>query len=618
MPTARSASYSGELFALKAILEQMQADHSDEKGVQAGASSSSFQDALLKANTVLEEILDDLQRRTTRQSRLAKLGWPSKKGDLEGSIAQLERLKTYFILVILNDRSVAEKETAHSIDAVVDWSREMKQLRKDSSTAIEAVKDAIATRTSSQVIYYYCSFHLTTSQELVYLLGALLVQLSESYPEILDELQESFKRRALPQPDELVSLLLKFTKPLSELFIVVDAINESRKSAQILDALLTLLESSHNIRIMVTSTTLPPVSNPTINILRLFNGYRNTSSVALRLVLLEKAGGMFRYVQCQIEPLAAQKTGRDVILALDRMPESLHGTYETILCRIPSYDREIARETLLWLSSGYQEITLAELSEAVVLTKGDKSIDDDCRLFDPQVILSICQGLIVYDERTTFVALAHSSVKAFLTSDAIKHGPAAYYSLDETEGFTAHLAKVPDVPDYAAENWASHCSPSWPPGYPLVDAEIDGILSFFDTRHLPGGGNYTSWTQMLLSEAPAEQARRTEPLYYAASYGIIPLVDRLIQSGANVNAAGGRNDATPLIVACFRGQEATVQRLLEAGADPIIQDAAEMCSLEWAVRRQHRGTVEILLSHMRKSMGIGSSDLCWQCRACKY
>jgi hypothetical protein len=118
------------------------------------------------------------------------------------------------------------------------------------------------------VIYYYCSFHLTTSQELVYLLGALLVQLSESYPEILDELQESFKRRALPQPDELVSLLLKFTKPLSELFIVVDAINESRKSAQILDALLTLLESSHNIRIMVTSTTLPPVSNPTINILR--------------------------------------------------------------------------------------------------------------------------------------------------------------------------------------------------------------------------------------------------------------------------------------------------------------------------------------------------------------
>lgn len=105
-------------------------------------------------------------------------------------------------------------------------------------------------------------------------------------------------------------------------------------------------------------------------------------------------------MQCQIDLLSAQKTGRDVIHALDSMPKSLHGTYETILCQIPSYDRKIARETLLWLSSGYQEITLPKLSKAVILTKGDQSIDDDYRLFDPHVILSICQGLIFYDERT--------------------------------------------------------------------------------------------------------------------------------------------------------------------------------------------------------------------------
>ncbi|PKX92396.1 uncharacterized protein P174DRAFT_512989 [Aspergillus novofumigatus IBT 16806] len=716
----------GELFALKAILEQMQTDHSEKNG------TSTFRDALLKANTVLEEILDDLQRRTMRQSRLGKLGWPGRKGALEGNIAQLERLKTYFILVILNDRSAVEKETAHSIDAVVDWSREMRQLREEKthekiktwicpvdfdsmhrkarslcqagtgawfihgpfqswiaregkcrllslegksgsgktvlcSTAIDAVNNSISKRPSSTVIYYYCSFHLSSSQELVYLLGALLVQLSGTCPDILDELQESFKKRALPLPDVLIRLLLKYTKALSELFIVVDAINESSESAKILEALLTLLESSDNIRIMVTSTTSPPVSNPTISTLRAqmrpstnridIEAFLNTqlqSAPALqrlpehiksriKTVLLEKAGGMFRYVQCQIELLSAQKTGRDVIRALDSMPESLHGTYETILCRIPSYDREIARETLLWLSSGYQEITLSELSEALVVSKGDKSIDDDCRLFDPHAVLSICQGLVVYDERTTFVALAHSSVKAFLTSDAIKDGPAAYYSLDETEGSRriwqkcltylmfdefkqpcsnfdslAERREAYPLLKYASENWASHCSPSWPPGYPLIDAEIDEILSFFETRHLPGGGNYTSWIQILLYEAPAEQARRTEPLYYAASYGILPLVDRLIKSGANVNAAGGRNDATPLIVACYRGQEATVQRLLEAGADPTIQDAAEMCSLEWAIRRQHRGIVESLLSHKRKSLEIGSSGLYWQCRACKH
>jgi hypothetical protein len=188
-----------------------------------------------------------------------------------------------------------------------------------SSTAIEAVKDAVANRGSGQVIYYYCSFHLSSSQELVHLLGALLVQLSETRPDILDELQESFKRRALPLPDVLIRLLLKYTGSLSELFIVVDAINESSESGKILDALITLLASSENIRIMVTSTTSPLVSNPVIGILKAqmrpstnmidieaFLDTQLTSVPALQLlpehiksrikkVLLEKAGGMYVY-----------------------------------------------------------------------------------------------------------------------------------------------------------------------------------------------------------------------------------------------------------------------------------------------------------------------------------
>lgn len=88
------------------------------------------------------------------------------------------------------------------------------------------------------------------------------MQLSETCSDVLDELQGRFMKRTLPLPDVLMSLLLKYTGSLSELFIVVDAINESSESAKILDALLALLESSDNIRIMVTSTTSPPVSDP--------------------------------------------------------------------------------------------------------------------------------------------------------------------------------------------------------------------------------------------------------------------------------------------------------------------------------------------------------------------
>lgn len=45
-------------------------------------------------------------------------------------------MRALFQLRIMDELTVsrvAEKETAHSIDAVVDWSREMKQLRKDRS-----------------------------------------------------------------------------------------------------------------------------------------------------------------------------------------------------------------------------------------------------------------------------------------------------------------------------------------------------------------------------------------------------------------------------------------------------------------------------------------------------
>lgn len=114
-----------------------------------------------------------------------------------------------------------------------------------------------------------------------------------------------------------MSLLRKYTGSLSELFIVVDAINESSESAKILDALLALLESSDNIRIMVTSTTSPPVSDPAIHILRAqmkpltnkidieaFLDAQLTSAAALRRlpehirsrikqVLLDKASGMY-------------------------------------------------------------------------------------------------------------------------------------------------------------------------------------------------------------------------------------------------------------------------------------------------------------------------------------
>lgn len=333
----------------------------------------------------------------------------------------------------------------------------------------------------------------------------------------------------------------------------------------------------------------------------------------------------FRYVQCQIDLLSAQRTGRDVIRALEKIPEGLNGTYELILGSISPSDRVLAREALVWLTYSCQPMRLAALNEAVVIHRGDELLDDECKLCDKKAILYICQGLVSYDEKTTIITLAHSSVQAYLTSDLIKHGCAAFFSIDETEatrnifekcltylgfkGFDHPCQHKPTLNQrlsenplyrYAAENWALHCSALQSLGSGLTEADLNSVMRLFSTRQKPDGGNYTSWTQVILFEAPARRAQTTLPLYYAASYGLLPVVDRLLKSEANCNTHGGRNEATPLIVAAFRGHLPVVERLLKAGADPTRKDRFGMTSLEWALENRRHDIAKILVDYSSK------------------
>ena len=100
----------GELFALKAILEQIGKSQQDalvcDPLTPPSMSLKSFQEALKEASTVLKEILDDLENRRGKGTSVWRhMGWPERKAKLTENIARLERLKTYFILAMMNDRS---------------------------------------------------------------------------------------------------------------------------------------------------------------------------------------------------------------------------------------------------------------------------------------------------------------------------------------------------------------------------------------------------------------------------------------------------------------------------------------------------------------------------------
>jgi hypothetical protein len=96
------------------------------------------------------------------------------------------------------------------------------------------------------------------SQQPDYFLGGLLSQLSLIYPEILQDLKDSFERRVLPSIDALIDLVCRSAIHLKKTILFVDAINESPESDVFFSILSTLADSIPNLFIMITSTTPPP------------------------------------------------------------------------------------------------------------------------------------------------------------------------------------------------------------------------------------------------------------------------------------------------------------------------------------------------------------------------
>jgi hypothetical protein len=286
--------------------------------------------------------------------------------------------------------------------------------------------------------------------------------------------------------------------------------------------------------------------------------------------------------------------------ALKNLPSTLRETYANMLERIAPDDWKIAHEALFWLSFAKQPLTLKSLNEIVVMDETSITLDEDMMLVPPHIILEICQGLISEDQ-DGYLNLAHASVKDFLTSDWIRSSRVQYFSLDPTtaelkamhnclkylclDNFAKGYLTCPENPAklrddhpfmaYAANLWPQHGAAC---GFGGV--EQDMVHKFFATRSLPGRGNYGTWLQVLLRTTAASSTNDavaidgTHPLYYAASFGMVPVVEYILASepDIDINAPGGRVRATAVWIASLRFNFEVVDILLRAGADPSIRD----------------------------------------------
>ncbi|KAJ5824125.1 NACHT nucleoside triphosphatase, partial [Penicillium robsamsonii] len=477
--------------------------------------------------------------------------------------------------------------------------------------------------------YFYCTVSDFASQNAKNILGSLVAQLSGTVPSMLDEIRSIYNKGPNNQahrfPIELPVLeaaILKSASEKTKVVLLVDAINESHDMQLLEASLIKLASLSTNIRVLITTTnTMSSINHNNVSVLNIsgksqgdidtFIKYRLETDDTLRTLapefkaeieftLCQNADGSFRWVQLSLDNLSTQRSVRAMRQALKNLPSTLRETYANMLERIAPDDWKIAHEALFWLSFAKQPLTLRCLNEIVVMDETSMTLDEDMMLVPPHILLEICQGLITEDQHG-YLNLAHASVKDFLTSDWICSSRVQYFALDPTtadlkamhscltylclDNFAKGYLTCPEDPAklrqdhpfiaYAANFWPQHGAACG-----FGDSEQPMVHKFFATRSLPGRGNYGTWMQILLRTTAGSNTNdavvidRTHPLYYAASFGMVQVVETILVSepDIDINARGGRVGATAVWIASLRFNFEVVNILLRAGANPSIRD----------------------------------------------
>ncbi|KAG1878274.1 hypothetical protein F4604DRAFT_1621128 [Suillus subluteus] len=313
--------------------------------------------------------------------------------------------------------------------------------------------------------YFYCNFRDDRTTNAAVVLRSLIVQLlqqskddwitriggeQESNTEgNLDSLRSLWRqqRDAKPHPTDLGflrKLLVEASALVHRPVLVIDALDECKDYPDLVRHLVNLAEDAR-LRLFVTGRSeadiqeafhdLPTVSlkdsaeqmkaDICAHITEQLKTQKKLSRLSepLRTIilekLLEKAEGMFRWVQCQLDVIVTCKRPDSIRKALDDLPAGLYETYDRIIHSIEERGKDdgpIAQRCLLFLVGAFTPLTLEQLNETMMIEVGRSSLNEDLGVMDTMDIVVACGSLVTYNEKTGIVALSHYSVKEYLIS----------------------------------------------------------------------------------------------------------------------------------------------------------------------------------------------------------
>ncbi|KAI1276233.1 hypothetical protein F5Y07DRAFT_367646 [Xylaria sp. FL0933] len=520
--------------------------------------------------------------------------------------------------------------------------------------------------TRPRVAYFYCDFRNSEAQTLANILGSIIRQILLQSDDIPGMIESHFRlctaggNYRKPEVPFLMEALSIMTYQ-SRLLVIIDALDEIEDRAEILDFFWRASSEFENISFLISSRENEDIGQSLDHFrhIRIENQIAKLDEDITRYIdhrlqvdpsfqwlssrvkddiarsLHSQAAGMFRWVQCQMETLTKLRTVAAIRQSLEQLPHDLHETYERVLARVSKIDQEPVRRILTWVTFTVSPLTLEELHIAIAIEPGADYLDEESLLRSPQDILALVGGLLSVTEKG-HVTLAHMSVKTYLFSEEVRHSKTTdMYAMSEgsakeelfrkcmTYLSYQDLRKGPckSAPEYLDRlrkyPFLKHAARFWPYYYrasrPSTELEME-VVKFMaeDSRSL-----FMSWVQIINADTPFSwdfYPRHATSLYYAATFGLTRIVERLVGLGVDLDAPGSRYGGTALHGAVYRMHTPVVKLLLDAGADINKADFLKVTPLHTAATLGDVELLKLLLDFSAKTDatdGMGESPIDW-------
>ncbi|UKZ83618.1 hypothetical protein TrVFT333_011427 [Trichoderma virens FT-333] len=509
------------------------------------------------------------------------------------------------------------------------------------SIVVEYLNSKFYNDSKTGIAYIYCNFKKQEEQKAADLLASLLKQLAQSRPSLSNSVKSLYgshqTKRTRPSLDEISKELQSIAVLYSNVFIVVDALDECQASdssrLKFLSEIFSLQEKC-GVNLFVTSRFIPEITEKfersisleirasehdvrrymDDHISRLPSFVRRNSDLQeeVKTGIASAVDGMFLLAQLHLDSLIGKRSPKAVRAALAKLPtgsEAYDLAYNDAMKRIEGQvagQEELAKQVLLWITCARRPLTTTELQHALAVEVGESEFDEE-NLPQTEDMVSVCAGLVTVDEESKIIRLVHYTTQEYFERTQKHWFPTAQtdiaticvaylsFSAFETgfcktdQKFEERLRSFPFY-SYATHSWGHHAA---------KDEASQEVVSFLESKTKVEASSQAlmaTKTYRYLNKGYSQNIpKKMTGLHLTGFFGVNQATTTLLELGhsPNVEDTWGQK---PLWFAAKNGHGTTVELLLACGASVNAADNYGKTALRAAAENNHQEVIERLLA----------------------